>query len=635
MSTPREILKRYWGYDHFRPHQEEIVLAILSGNDTLALLPTGGGKSVCFQVPALLLEGICIVVSPLLALMSDQVNNLRKRGIIAHSVSSAMSVKEIDRVLDNCVYGQVKFLYVSPERLKSDLFIQRFKKMKVSMIAVDEAHCISQWGYDFRPPYLDIAAIREFKPGVPVLALTATATPAVVKDIQEKLLFSKPHVIASGFSRTNLAYIVVEEENKEARMLDICSRLKGSGIVYCGTRLRTKEVAELLRRKKISSGYYHAGLSTEERDKAYKAWMKNETRIICATNAFGMGIDKPDVRFVVHADVPPNPESYFQEAGRAGRDGKQAYAVLLWHISDIERLSEQLRQKYPDKGFIEKVYTALCDHFQLAIGAGKDTIYPVDITAFCTKNNFRYIEVIYAIRLLELSGYLSLNEAVWMPSRLSFNVNKQELYSFQVGNPSLDPIIKTLLRMYGGLFDQYVAIKEKDIATSLHINVQEVKEKLKLLRIQGIAGYEEQQEQPQVTMLTARIRQGNMTIPPEVYEERKKIETERMKTMRRYLEKKRCRNLMLLEYFGEKKNNPCGQCDICRSTRERGFLPADAERMNEALMELAIKGSVSLEQLPVILPQFNREQLIGYVRWKIDTGELALDDRMRIVMPGL
>jgi ATP-dependent DNA helicase RecQ len=373
VNSAHDILKRYWGYDRFRPKQEEIIQSIVSGKDTLALLPTGGGKSICFQVPALMMEGVCVVVSPLMALMYDQVSNLKKRGIEAYAVTSAMQHREMDRVLDNCVYGQVKFLYVSPERLRNEMFLERLKKMNVCMIAVDEAHCISQWGYDFRPSYLLIAEVRQLKPKLPVLALTASATPAVVADIQHRLHFPEVNVIGTSFTRANLSYNVLRTESKETKVLEICRKMPGSAIIYCGTRLRTKEWAALLTNHGIKADAYHAGMSTQERDYAFKRWMRNEVRVMCATNAFGMGIDKPDVRFVLHIDAPATLEGYFQEAGRAGRDGHIAYAVLIYFDNDIDNLHRQVEQKFPEKEFIRKVYKCLANYLQYAPGAGKDT----------------------------------------------------------------------------------------------------------------------------------------------------------------------------------------------------------------------------------------------------------------------
>jgi len=607
----------------------------MEGHDTLALLPTGGGKSVCFQVPAMALEGVCLVISPLMALMYDQVQNLNKRGITAHAITSAMKLREIDRILDNCVYGEVKFLYVSPERLKNEMFIERFKKMKISMIAVDESHCISQWGYDFRPDYLKIAEIREFKPAAPVLALTASATPAVVSDIQHKLAFKKELVIGTSFSRENLSYNVSEQEDKEGKLLEICRKMPGCGIVYCGTRLRTKEVTELLVRNKISATTYNAGMSTADRDLSFRRWMKNEARIMCATNAFGMGIDKPDVRLVIHSDVPQTPEAYFQEAGRAGRDGQKAYAVLLYNKADILKLQKQLEQKFPSREFVRKVYAAICNELQLAPGSGKDIAYSFQVTPFCKKFELNYSQTLYAIKLLALAGYLTLDEAAFLPSRIYFSINRQDLYSFQVANASMDAFIKVLLRMYGGLFEQYVSIREDDIARNAKLTLQQTREKLVLLKKNGILDYEPQNDDPKLTLLTGRMHEGSITLTPEVYEQRKKSETERLHAMERYLEKRRCRSIQLLEYFGEKDVAACGTCDVCRENNKHGLRPQEYELMNKAVMDIALTRAITIEDLPKVLPQFSREHLIEYTRWKLDTGELILDDSLCISIPGM
>lgn len=635
MAVQHEILKKYWGFDLFRPKQEEIVIAILNGQDTLALLPTGGGKSVCFQVPALCMDGICIVVSPLMALMHDQVANLKKRGINSHTVNSSLSAKETDRILDNCVYGDVKFLYVSPERLRNELFLERFKKMKVSMIAVDEAHCISQWGYDFRPEYLMIAEIRTLKPDIPVLALTASATPAVVADIQDKLKFKTHHVVGTSFARKNLSYNVSLQEDKEKKLVEICKKMKGCGIIYCGTRLRTREIAELINKNKISALYYHAGLSIADRDSAFKKWMRNEYRIICATNAFGMGIDKPDVRFVLHADVPAQPEAYFQEAGRAGRDGDQAWAVLLWNESDIAKIHKQIEAKYPPKEFIKKVYKNIGNYLQLPPGAGFEMSYEFDLGKFCQNFELKPLETTSALKILELSGYLSMNDVSFMPSRIYIRANRQDLYSFQVTNPMMDGLVKVLLRMYGGLFEQYVAIRENDIATNSKIQVAQVIERLRKMKELGILDYEQHTETPKLTMLTGRQHEDNLVIPVEVYENRLRTDKERAMAMERYITKTRCRSVQLLEYFGEKFPEPCGQCDICRENKKNGLSPEEYEALTKSVMEIALRGNISIEQLPSVLPAFNKEHLIEFVRWKIDRGELVLTDKLSIALPGM
>jgi ATP-dependent DNA helicase RecQ len=605
----------------------------MEGRDTLALLPTGGGKSICFQVPALCMEGICLVVSPLVALMYDQVNNLKQRKIEAYAITSALHPKEIDRILDNCVYGHVKFLYVSPERLQNELFLARFKKMKLCMIAVDEAHCISQWGYDFRPPYLQIAEIRPLKPEVPVLALTASATPLVVNDIQKRLAFKETHVLATSFARPNLSYNVAHTEDKEGKLLEICSKLKGSGIVYCGTRHETKTTALFLNQNGMSAAYYHAGLSNEERDSAYKKWFKNEARIMCATNAFGMGIDKPDVRFVVHTSVPAHPEAYFQEAGRGGRDGLQAFGILLYNEEDIEKLHDQIEQKFPPKKDIQHVYKCLANHLQIALGAGQDVAFPFNIPAFCKKYNLPLASTMYSFKLLELANYLTVTESAFLPSRIMFLVNKQELYSYQVANIGMDAFIKVLLRTYGGLFEQYTSIREEEVALNAKLDLRSTMEKLRLLKLHNIISYEQHTDDPKITLLTGRMNEEQLLFAPEVYEWRKKSELERAEAMRRFIQRHKCRSIQLLEYFGEKNLEPCGRCDVCRSNKKHGLSPEEYEKIHEAVLELILHKEFTIEELPAALPQFNREHLIEYARWKLDIGELILNDKLCIALP--
>lgn len=635
MAIQHEILQKFWGYPNFRPKQEEIVVSIMQGMDTLALLPTGGGKSICFQVPALCMEGVCLVISPLVALMHDQVMNLRKRGINAVLVNSSLRHAEIDRVLDNCVYGDVKVLYVSPERLKNELFLERFRKMKISMIAVDEAHCISQWGYDFRPDYLTIAAIREFKPGVPLLALTASATPAVVADIQDKLKFVKHHVIGISFARPNLSYNVTNQEDKDKKVIEICKKMPGSGIVYCGTRKRTREIAGLLAKHGVSSNYYNAGLSLAERETAFNSWMRNQSRVICATNAFGMGIDKPDVRFVVHADMPSQPEAYFQEAGRGGRDGNTAYAVLVWNQGDILKMHQNIDVKYPPKEFLRKVYKCISNYLQLAPGSGKDISYPFDITAFTTAFNLKPTETVSALHLLELAEYMALDEVTFMPSRIHIKIGKQALYSFQVANPAYDIFLRTILRMYGGLFEQYTAIHEGDIAANLKLGTPQVIQRLQLLSQNGIIDYQPRTEVPQLTFLTGRMHEDHLIITKEVYENRKRNDQERAAAMERFVTKVRCRSIQLLEYFGEKFAEPCGHCDVCRESKKHGMSPEEVDAMEKAVMNLALLANVSFDELPSRLSGFNREHLLEFVRWKIDQGELMLTDKLMLAVPDM
>jgi ATP-dependent DNA helicase RecQ len=635
VNSAHDILKRYWGYDRFRPKQEEIIQSIVSGKDTLALLPTGGGKSICFQVPALMMEGLCVVVSPLMALMYDQVSNLKKRGIEAYAVTSAMQHREMDRVLDNCVYGHVKFLYVSPERLRNEMFLERFKKMNVCMMAVDEAHCISQWGYDFRPSYLLIAEVRQLKPQVPVLALTASATPAVVADIQQRLHFSEVNVIGTSFSRANLSYNVLRTESKETKVLEICRKMPGSAIIYCGTRLRTKEWAALLNHHGIKADAYHAGMSTQERDYAFKRWMRNEVRVMCATNAFGMGIDKPDVRFVLHVDVPTTLEGYFQEAGRAGRDGHKAYAVLIYFDNDIDNLHRQVEQKFPEKEFIRKVYKCLANYLQYAPGAGKDTSNLFNMNEFTNKFELPYGEAMYALQILELAGYLTINDTAFVPSRLCFDVNRQLLYSYQVANPVMDNFIKTILRMYGGTFEQYTNIREDDIARAAKLTVKQTIEKLTLLHKHGILDYQPQTDQPKLTLLTGRMDERNLVFPDEVYEHRKRAELERLQSIVRYLEKKQCRSIQLLEYFGERGTQPCNQCDVCRESNKHGILPQDYEKMNQAIMDIVMKGACTTEKLLEQVSSFPKDAVLEFIRWKLSNEELVLNNKLEVVLPGM
>lgn len=632
MGLPNDILQKYWGYSGFRPMQENIVLAAVEGHDVMALLPTGGGKSICFQVPALCREGICLVVSPLVALMQDQVMNLQARGISAFALHGGLSRREIDTILDKCVYEDIKFLYVSPERLKTELFIERFKRMKVGLIAVDEAHCISQWGYDFRPPYLEIAAIRSIHPNVPVMALTASATPPVVIDIKQKLAFRNDVTFAGSFARTNVTYSVLKADDKEGALIKMIGRLNGSGIIYCGTRSRTVEMARVLNAYSISAAPYHAGFSFAEKERLAADWIKNRVRIICATNAFGMGIDKPDVRFVLHADVPAQPEAYFQEAGRAGRDGKRAHAVLLYNDLDPVKLREGVERKFPPLDFVRKVYAKAMSHLQLAFGAGEMTEFPFDLAAFCKKNEFSPVETYHALQILELGGYVLFNESLRNPARAMFAVNKQGLYSYQVGHANMDAIIKTLLRMYGGLFEQFVRIKEEDIAKNMQTSLGVVQNQLKVLHQHEVIHYHPQSEQPTITLVQGRQDESRLIFGPMVYEERKRGELLRTEAMCNYLTSHTCRSVQLLHYFGEMDALPCGGCDVCRDQKKHGINERASLEIGERINELLAVAPKSIEDIVISMKEFDRNEVMQFIQWKMDIGEWQYNDKLELTL---
>ncbi|MCF0172608.1 MAG: RecQ family ATP-dependent DNA helicase [Bacteroidales bacterium] len=568
-----ETLKRYWGYDSFRPQQEDIIKNALGGKDVLAIMPTGGGKSVCFQVPAMMKEGICIVVSPLIALMRDQVENLRKRGIPALMVCSGMSYREIDIALDNAVYGNYKFLYVSPERLKTTLFQGRAAKMNVNFLVVDEAHCISQWGYDFRPDYLEIAKSRSKLEGSafgtpPVIALTATATRQVAEDIMSILDFPQPNMIVSGFERPNLSYCVRRCEDKLGQVLKLCRGVQGTGIVYVARRKSAEEVTAFLQSQGIDAAYYHAGMNSKVREAAQNAWKSGRTRIIVSTNAFGMGIDKPDVRFVCHYDMPQSPEAYFQEAGRAGRDGQRAYALLLWNATDIKRLTQMTRTTFPQIEFIRDIYQKVHSHLQIAYGEGLGTGRKFNLDEFCKRFRLMPSDVYYAIKYIELCGYWVLTEELEIPSRMTFTVSRDELYRIQLGSAENDAFVKTILRMYEGICSGYVQIDEEKIASFGRYSILAVESKLKYLSSRRIINYIPKIKSPIIYFESERLTPDNLRIDPKEYEERKGRYVKRQETMIAYVSSDdRCRQQQLLEYFGQTDSKPCGVCDWCLAAK--------------------------------------------------------------------
>ena len=562
------LLKQYWGYDDFRGIQREIIESIGAGHDTLGLMPTGGGKSITFQIPALAKEGTCIVVTPLIALMKDQVSHLRERGIRAAAIYSGMSRDAIVQTLENAIFGGVKLLYISPERLSSDLFQQKLRHMKVSFICVDEAHCISQWGYDFRPSYLSICDIRKLKPGIPVLALTATATPEVIDDIQDKLAFSEKRVFRMSFERKNLVYVVRQTENKEEELIHILQNVKGSAIVYTRSRQRTKDTAEILSRHGLSASFFHAGLDHVEKDQCQKAWQTGHTRVIVATNAFGMGIDKPDVRLVIHLDCPDSIEAYFQEAGRAGRDGLRAYAVLLYNPSDRPKLEQRITTQFPDKEYIRKVYEHLAYFYEIGIGSGYDRTFEFPIEKFCRTYKHFPLPVVSALNILNRSGYIEYREEEDTQARVMFLLERDELYRLKNNTPQEDNLIVTLLRNYTGLFNDYQYIDEALLAQQTGMTRPQVYMTLRELAQKNILMFIPQKKTPYVRYMQRREDPEHLIIPSAAYEDLKEKFVQRIRMMVEYAtEDHECRSRFLLRYFGETDTKDCGQCDVCLDRR--------------------------------------------------------------------
>ncbi len=625
-TDPQKILKQYWGYDQFRPLQSEIIQSVLNGKDTLALLPTGGGKSICFQVPSLAQEGICIVVSPLIALMKDQVQNLQKRNIPALAIYSGMHYKEIDRLLDNCVYGKVKFLYLSPERLATDLARERIRQMPVNLLAIDEAHCISQWGYDFRPPYLQISDIRTLLPKVPILALTATATPEVVGDIQEKLLFKNQAVFCNSFARSNLAYIVRKEEGKEQKLLEILKNVPGSGVVYVRNRRRTKEIAHFLRQKGISADYYHAGLEMTIRSAKQDAWINDKIRIMVSTNAFGMGIDKPNVRVVVHLELPDSLEAYFQEAGRAGRDGQKSFAVMVYNEGDKRNLERQYAQAFPELEEVRKVYRALGSYLQLAIGGGKGQSYDFDIAVFSQHFQLETILAYNALRILEQEGWISLSEAVFTPSTLRINVNKDQLYDYQLRHPQMDKVLKAILRSYQGAFSDFIYLNERKLAEFLKIPSAQLKQALLMMQQDQILEYLPQNDQPQLTFLADRLDADHLSIDIKRYNFRKNRFLERIQKAVAYCEDNICRSQQLLHYFGEKDAPACGICDVCLEQKKKGLSAENFARLQEKIKRILLHEPLTPQEILESFAPKMKTEILEALQFLQGEGDLEEQD---------
>jgi ATP-dependent DNA helicase RecQ len=618
-----ETLKQYWGYDAFRSLQEDIIQSVLSGKDTLALLPTGGGKSICFQVPAMGKDGLCIVVSPLIALMKDQVENLQKRNIKAAAIYSGMSYKEINYTLDNCIHGDFKFLYLSPERLKSDLVKERIVQMNISLLAIDEAHCISQWGYDFRPEYLQIAEIRELIKGVPVLALTATATPEVVKDIQAQLNFSKPNVFVKSFTRKNIAYVVNQSGDKDQRLLHILSKVNGSGLVYVRNRRKTQEIAYLLSKNRINADYYHAGLPHEVRNKKQEDWISGKTRIMVCTNAFGMGIDKPDVRIVVHYEMPESLESYYQEAGRVGRDEAKAFAVLLFNHSDELEARKRMEASFPPEKEIKRVYQALSNYYQVPVGSNVDRSFDFDIIDFCKKFALETSIVYPALKILEQCDLISLTESFYEPSKIKFILGQGLLYKFQVEHPHQDTFIKLLLRSYGGVFDAYVSINESVLAKRENVEEGLVQKQLIQLHKLGVLDYEPQKNKPQLTFLQSRADADIIDFNKALLKKRKETTTQKLEAMINYSTNATvCRSKKLVSYFDEYSSEDCGVCDVCLHRKKVEMSTLEFDNLVRKIETITSKTPLLMQDLMKQFTLVPEEKMIETIRYLLDNDKL-------------
>ena len=631
-SEALKILVKYWGYSSFRPLQEEIINSVLSHNDTLALLPTGGGKSITFQVPALMQEGICIVVSPLIALMKDQVHNLKQKGISAGAIYSGMHYDEIESVYNKCIHDKFKFLYVSPERLETDAFRHLISQLNVNLLAIDEAHCISQWGYDFRPPYLKIAEIRNLIPKAAVLALTATATPNVTGDIMEKLRFEQANLLKASFVRKNLSYNILKENDKTTVLLQKLKNINGSGIVYVRSRKKCREIAEILNKNNIRSTFYHAGLSARERAKRQETWTNNQTRVMVSTNAFGMGIDKADVTLVIHYDLPDSIESYFQETGRAGRDGKTAQGLVLYNNMDINNSIKRLKDSFPEISQIKKIYNALGNYFQIPEGSGKDIGFDFNLTDFCSNYNLKIIETYNAIKILEREGFIFFIESSGQYSQIMINLNKNDLYRFQVENSDSDRLIKEILRSYSGVFTEFVNINELLIAKRTEMSKEAVVKRLNYLDNLKVLKYIPVKLSPQIVFTSERLGIKNIELEQDNYKNLKIAAEKRLQSLLNFLSNSlQCRSQQLLAYFGEPKSMRCGICDVCSRKSELTVNDIEFSRINTFIEKELKHDSLHLYELIARTGKFKEDDVISTLQWLIDNKKIlrSKDESLR------
>ncbi len=635
MPTPQEILKQYWNFETFRPFQEEIISSILQSKDTLALLPTGGGKSICFQVPALTKEGLCLVISPLIALMKDQVENLKKRDIPALAVHSGMSYFEVKQTLQNAAFGHYKFLYVSPERLETDLFKEYVAELKLNIIAVDEAHCISQWGYDFRPPYLRIAELRTVFPGVPVIALTASATPWVQEDICDKLLFKERNIFRQSFEKPNLSFSAFEVDSKVNKLFDVLNKVGGSAIVYTRNRKGTKEIAHLLKLNNISADYYHAGLLQEDRNKKQEDWIDNKTEVIVSTNAFGMGIDKPDVRVVVHMDIPDNLENYYQEAGRAGRDGKRSFAVLVYTRQELAELQKLPDIKYPPVSEIKKVYEALVNHLQIPVGCGEGLYYDFNLNDFIRYFKLNIFLVVNALKALEQDGHLTFNEQVFVPSKVGFTCTKDVLNDFEQAHHYLENTIKYLLRTYEGIFNHSVSINEKLLSRLTNTTTEELIKQLQELHAFGIIDYQLQKETPQIFFLHNRASALQLSFDHKYYLQRKEEYTKRVKAMEAFIRLQRiCRSKYIGQYFGDNEMQVCGVCDNCLQQKNTVLSQEEFTKISERIFTHLANQETEIDFLLQQMTGIKKEKVWKVLDYLQAEGKVSVNEKGAIKRAG-